>query len=105
MGVKLILGWPQHSVHSYGKTIISIIELLCSVLFLHGSQERDSTTLRKGKRGCSVKPSSLAEKAVFGQILPSHLACLPWFLVLEQAAPPSAQVRQAELGPALWNLG
>lgn len=66
VGVKLILGWPQHSVHNYGKTIISIIELLCSVLFLHGSQERDSTTLRKGKAGCSVKPNSLAEKAAFG---------------------------------------
>lgn len=54
VGVKLILGWPHHSMHNYGKAIISITELLYSVRFLHGSQETDSTTLRKGRRDCSV---------------------------------------------------
>lgn len=46
--------------------MISVIELLYSVLFLPDSQDRDSATLRKGKKDCSVKLNSPAEQAAFG---------------------------------------
>lgn len=106
--VKFILGWPQHSRHNYGKTDISLIGLLGSYAISPREAGERRHYSKQREKGCSVKASFIGRRSCFGwnSNISLRFSSPASGLVLQQAALPSAQLRESKaLSEHLWPWG